>query len=45
MKKTTKIKPFSYKVDAKSEVITNPDTHIVRKLSSMKGQYLNSNTY
>lgn len=33
------IKPFIYKVDAKNEKISSPDTHIVRKLSSMKGQY------
>ena len=40
-----KIKPFIYKVDVKNEMISNPDTHIVRKLSSMKGQYTDTKAY
>ncbi len=40
-----KIKPFTFKVDAKNGKISNPDTHIVRKLSSMKGQYLDEKAF
>lgn len=40
-----KIKPFIYKIDAKNEKISNPDTHIIRKFSSMKGQYADSKAY
>lgn len=45
MDERIKIKPFVYKVDAKNEKISNPDTHIVRKLSSMKGQYSDGKAY
>jgi len=37
--------PFSYKFNVRNEIITGPDAHIVRKLSSMKGQYLDSKAY
>ena len=40
-----KIKPFIYKVDTKNEKISNPDTHIIGKLSSMKGKYADSKAY
>jgi Thermophilic glucose-6-phosphate isomerase and related metalloenzymes len=40
-----KIRPFTYRVDLKNEMISNPDTHIIRKLSSMKGQYADAKTY
>jgi glucose-6-phosphate isomerase, archaeal len=39
------IEPFTFKVDLANKTITNPDSHIVRKLSSMKGQYLDENAY
>jgi glucose-6-phosphate isomerase len=45
MDERMKIKPFVYKVDAKNEKISDPDTHIVRKLSSMKGQYADTKAY
>ncbi len=35
-----KIKPFSFAVDELNGKISDPDTHIIRKLSSMRGQYL-----
>jgi glucose-6-phosphate isomerase, archaeal len=40
-----KIKPFAYKVDLINETISNPDTHIIRKLSSMKGQYADAGSF
>ena len=40
-----KIKPFIYKIDVKNEKISNPDTHIIRKLSSMKGLYADARVY
>lgn len=40
-----KIKPFTYKVDPVNETISNPDNHIIRKLSSMKGQYADTKSY
>lgn len=40
-----KIKPFTFKVDAQNGKISNPDTHIIRKLSSMKGQYLDEKAF
>ena len=45
MDERMKLKPFTYKVDAKDARISNPDTHIVRKLSSMKGQYMDEDAY
>ena len=40
MDERMKLKPFTYKVDVKNENISDPDSHIIRKLSSMKGQYM-----
>jgi glucose-6-phosphate isomerase len=40
-----KIRPFTFKVDSLNGKISNPDTHIVRKLSSMKGQYLDEKSF
>lgn len=40
-----KIRPFTFKVDFQNGKISNPDTHIVRKLSSMKGQYLDEKSF
>lgn len=40
-----KIKPFVYKIDIKKQNISNPDNHIIRKLSSMKGQYMDIKAY
>jgi glucose-6-phosphate isomerase len=45
MDKRMKLKPFTYRVDAKNEEISNPDSHIIRKLSSMKGQYMDEKAY
>lgn len=45
MDKRISIKPFTYKVDTKKGQISNPDTHIIRKLSSMKGQYMDESEY
>jgi len=44
-KKKNKIKPFTFRVDLINKTIPNPDTHIVRKLSSMKNQYLDEDSY
>ncbi|HEY5501548.1 MAG TPA: glucose-6-phosphate isomerase family protein, partial [Candidatus Humimicrobiaceae bacterium] len=45
MNEREKLKPFVYKVDTKNEIISNPDSHIIRKLSSMKNQYLDEKSY
>ena len=45
MNERKKLKPFVYKVDAKNEIISDPDNHIIRKLSSMKNQYLDEKAY
>ena len=39
------IKPFTFKIDLINKIISNPDSHIVRKLSSMRNQYLDENSY
>ena len=45
MDERMKLKPFTYKVDVKNENISDPDNHIIRKLSSMKGQYLDKKAF
>jgi glucose-6-phosphate isomerase len=45
MKNIKDLRPFTYMVDAKNAKISNPDNHIVRKLSSMKGQYMDEKAY
>lgn len=45
MDERMKFKPFTYRVDAKNEEISNPDSHIIRRLSSMKGQYMDEKAY
>ena len=45
MDERMKLKPFIYKVDVKNGKISNPDNHIIRKLSSMKGQYIDEKAY
>ena len=45
MDERKKLKPFIYKVDVKNEKISDPDSHIIRKLSSMKNQYMNEEVY
>ena len=45
MNEREKLKPFVYRVDTKNEIISNPDSHIIRKLSSMKNQYLDEKSY
>ncbi|MBM3709686.1 MAG: glucose-6-phosphate isomerase [Actinobacteria bacterium] len=39
------INPFTFEVNIKNEIISNFDNHIVRKLSSMKSQYMDSQAY
>ena len=43
--KKKRIKPFSFRIDLINKTISNPDSHIVRKLSSMKNQYLDEISY
>jgi glucose-6-phosphate isomerase, archaeal len=45
MNERLKLKPFTYQVDTENEKISNADNHIIRKLSSMKGQYMDEKTY
>ncbi|MHB8278490.1 MAG: glucose-6-phosphate isomerase [Candidatus Humimicrobiaceae bacterium] len=45
MDERKKLKPFVYNVDAKNEKISNPDSHIIRKLSSMENQYMDEKAY
>ena len=45
MNERKEIKPFSFKVDTLNGKISDPDTHIIRKLSSMKGQYLDEKAF
>ena len=44
-KKKSKIMPFTFRIDPINKTISNPDSHIIRKLSSMKNQYLNEMSY
>ncbi len=44
-KKKNKIMPFTFKIDFTNRTLSNPDSHIIRKLSSMKGQYLDQSIY
>ena len=43
--KKNRIKPFSFRIDLINKTISNPDSHIVRKLSSMKNQYIDEVSY
>jgi len=43
--KKNRIKPFTFKIDLINKTLSNPDSHIVRKLSSMKNQYLDETSY
>ncbi len=43
--KKSRIKPFTFRIDLINKTISNPDSHIVRKLSSMENQYLDENSY
>ena len=45
MKGKNVIKPFTFEVNVKDEIIPNHDNHVVRKLSSMKGQYMDTKAY
>jgi len=45
MDERMKLKPFIYKIDVKKGKISNPDNHIIRKLSSMKSQYIDEKAY
>lgn len=45
MKKKEKIMPFTFKIDLTNRTLSNPDSHIIRNLSSMKGQYLDQSSY
>ena len=37
--------PFTFRIDPKNEIIPNPDSHIIRRLSSLENQYLDKNKY
>lgn len=39
------IRPFTFKVDTENEIIPSYDHSIIRKLSSMKGQYMDEEAY
>ena len=39
------ILPFTFEINIKDEIIPTYDNHIVRKLSSMEGQYLDKKAY
>ena len=45
MKDKNVLKPFTFEVNVKDEIIPNYDNYIVRKLSSMKGQYIDTQAY
>ena len=45
MQKKKSILPFTFEINIKDEIIPEYDNHIVRKLSSMKGQYLDIKAY
>lgn len=43
--KKSRLKPFTFRVDLRKKIIPDSDSHIVRKLSSMKNQYLDESAY
>jgi glucose-6-phosphate isomerase, archaeal len=45
MRDRRNLKPFVYSIDIEKGNISNPDNHIIRRLSSMKGQYLDEQAY
>lgn len=45
MKKKEKIIPFTFKIDLTNRTLSKPDSHIIRNLSSMKGQYFDQSSY
>jgi glucose-6-phosphate isomerase len=45
MKDEKLVLPFTFEIDIKDEIIPTYDNHIIRKLSSMKGQYLNEESF
>jgi glucose-6-phosphate isomerase len=44
-KKKNKIMPFTFRIDPINRTLLNSDSHIIRKLSSMKNQYLDETSY
>jgi glucose-6-phosphate isomerase len=45
MQKKETILPFTFEINIKDRIIPEYDNHIIRKLSSMKGQYLDTEVY
>ena len=45
MKDIKGLRPYVYRVDIENTIISNPDNHTVRKLSAMKGQYMDETAY
>jgi glucose-6-phosphate isomerase len=45
MNSKERLKPFTFEVNIEDEIIPNNDNHIVRKLSSMKDQYMDVKAY
>jgi len=45
MQEKKSILPFTFEINIKDEIIPTYDNHIVRKLSSMEGQYLDKKAY
>lgn len=45
MKEKKAIKPFTFKVDVEKGIIPNNNNHIIRKLSSMKNLFMDSQAY
>ena len=45
MQEKKSILPFTFEINIEDEIIPEYDNHIVRKLSSMKGQYLDIKAY
>jgi glucose-6-phosphate isomerase, archaeal len=45
MKNEKTVMPFAFEINIKDEIIPTFDNHIIRKLSSMKGQYLDEKLF
>ena len=45
MKEEIGFKPFKFEINIKDEIIPDYDNHIIRKLSSMQGQYMDAKVF
>lgn len=43
--KNSKLKPFTFRIDLSNKTIPDSNSHIIRKLSSMKNQYFDDSCY